>query len=170
MIVTPLFDRVLVVPVDDEEKTTRGGLAIPDMARGNRKWLYGEVVGIGDGRKDMMGNLVKPTVKVGDVVMYLRSSADVAVTITIIDDKTMEAHEVVHHVLTEPMILARVRGLQRETAIVDAAGKKLLAMTPFSIAKPDIGYANDEATEIARRGGFLDKNPDGTDDHINETE
>ena len=169
MIVTPLFDRVLVVPVDDEEKTTRGGLAIPDVARGNRKWLYGEVVGHGDGRKDMMGNLVKPTVKVGQVVMFLRAHADVGVTITIVD-KGGTANEVLHFVLVEPQILATVTGLERNTGIVDARGTSLLAMRPSSIAKPDEGYRNDEKTELALRAGFIERNPDGSHDYINETE
>ena len=60
--VTPLHDRVIVKPAEKAEKTA-GGIIIPDTAQD--KPQQGEVVAVGNGRKD------EPmTVKVGDVVLY----------------------------------------------------------------------------------------------------
>jgi chaperonin GroES len=60
--VTPLHDRVIVKPVEKAEKTA-GGIIIPDTAQD--KPQQGEVVAVGNGRKD------EPmTVKVGDVVLF----------------------------------------------------------------------------------------------------
>ena len=58
----PLHDRVLVQPLDGEEKTA-GGIIIPDTAK--EKPLKGKVIAAGKGKKD------EPmTVKVGDTVLY----------------------------------------------------------------------------------------------------
>jgi chaperonin GroES len=60
--VKPLHDRVIVKPAEKAEKTA-GGIIIPDTAQD--KPQQGEVVAVGDGRKD------EPmTVKVGDVVLF----------------------------------------------------------------------------------------------------
>jgi chaperonin GroES len=60
--VTPLHDRVIVKPAEKAEKTA-GGIIIPDTAQD--KPQQGEVVAVGNGRKD------EPmTVKVGDVVLF----------------------------------------------------------------------------------------------------
>lgn len=161
MIVTPLFDRVLVLPIDDVGQT-KGSLVIPDVARNSSAFGYGEVVGIGPGRHDAQGVLVKIKLKVGDVVMYPRKVGLVVPIPT-------PAGDLDHLLFREPEIFAKVTDLPRESAILSADGKRLLAMNPSSMAKPDIGYANAEATEIARRDGWIDVNPDGTDDHIDET-
>jgi chaperonin GroES len=60
--VKPLHDRVIVRPAEKAEKTA-GGIIIPDTAQD--KPQQGEVVAVGNGRKD------EPmTVKVGDVVLF----------------------------------------------------------------------------------------------------
>ena len=60
--VTPLHDRVIVKPAEKAEKTA-GGIIIPDTAQD--KPQQGEVVAVGNGRKD------EPmTVKVGDIVLF----------------------------------------------------------------------------------------------------
>ena len=60
--VKPLHDRVIVKPAEKAEKTA-GGIIIPDTAQD--KPQQGEVVAVGDGKKD------EPmTVKVGDVVLF----------------------------------------------------------------------------------------------------
>jgi chaperonin GroES len=63
----PLADRVVVQPAAAEEKT-KSGIIIPDTAK--EKPQRGEVVAVGDGKTADNGNLIKPTVKVGDVVLY----------------------------------------------------------------------------------------------------
>jgi chaperonin GroES len=60
--VKPLADRVLVIPMEAEEKTS-SGIYIPDTAK--EKPQKGTVVAVGPGTKD-----VTMEVKVGDVVLY----------------------------------------------------------------------------------------------------
>ncbi|MCL4131314.1 UNVERIFIED_CONTAM: hypothetical protein GTU68_063406 [Idotea baltica] len=62
MTFTPLHDRVLVRPVDGEEKT-KGGLIIPDNAK--EKPQVGEVVSVGAGAKDEAGARIAMDVKSG---------------------------------------------------------------------------------------------------------
>jgi chaperonin GroES len=63
----PLGDRVVVKPVDREEKT-KSGILLPDTAK--EKPQEGEVVAIGPGRIDDNGNRVPLDVAVGDKVIY----------------------------------------------------------------------------------------------------
>lgn len=161
MIVTPLFDRVLVLPIDDIGQT-KGSLVIPDIARNSSVFGYGEVVGIGPGRHDAQGTLVKIKLKVGDVVMYPRKVG------LVVPIPTADGGDCDHLLFREPDIFAKVTGLPKESALLDVDGKRLLAMNPSSLAKPDVGYENEEKTELARRAGWLDVNPDGTDDHVDE--
>jgi len=63
----PLHDRIAVLPVPSEEKTT-GGIIIPDTAK--EKPMQGKVVAVGNGLRDKDGKLVPLEVKVGDTVMY----------------------------------------------------------------------------------------------------
>lgn len=58
----PLADRVLIKPAPAEQ-TTASGIIIPDSAK--EKPLKGTVVAVGMGKDD-----IKPTVKVGDEVLY----------------------------------------------------------------------------------------------------
>lgn len=57
----PLADRVLILPVEAEEKI--GGIIIPDTAK--EKPLKGSVIAVGDGTKDE-----KMILKKGDEVLY----------------------------------------------------------------------------------------------------
>ena len=63
----PLYDRVVVKPVEAEEKSA-GGILIPDNAK--EKPTKGEVVAIGAGKPLDNGSLRAPVVKVGDKVIY----------------------------------------------------------------------------------------------------
>jgi chaperonin GroES len=63
----PLHDRVLVKPLDAEEKTA-GGIIIPDTAQ--EKPMQGKVVAVGPGARGDDGKIVKPDVKKGDVILY----------------------------------------------------------------------------------------------------
>ncbi|MCL2220430.1 MAG: co-chaperone GroES [Chitinispirillia bacterium] len=67
MKVKPLADRLLVKPLDAEEKTA-GGLFIPDNAK--EKPQKGEVVAIGPGKVAESGAKVEMTVKVKDQILY----------------------------------------------------------------------------------------------------
>lgn len=64
--IKPLGDRVLVKPLDAEEKT-KGGIIIPDAAK--EKPQEAQVVALGTGKRDDSGKLIEFTVKVGDKVL-----------------------------------------------------------------------------------------------------
>ena len=63
----PLYDRVVVKPIEAEELSA-GGIVIPDNAK--EKPTKGEVVAIGEGTALDNGSLRAPKVKVGDKVIY----------------------------------------------------------------------------------------------------
>ncbi|MDN5787487.1 co-chaperone GroES [Pseudorhodobacter sp.] len=63
----PLHDRVLVRRIEGEDKT-KGGLIIPDTAK--EKPAEGEVVALGEGARKDSGELIAPSVKVGDRVLF----------------------------------------------------------------------------------------------------
>jgi chaperonin GroES len=63
----PLHDRVLVRPLEAEQKTA-GGVIIPDTAQ--EKPMEGEVVAVGPGQRGEDGKLHPLDVKPGDRVLY----------------------------------------------------------------------------------------------------
>ena len=63
----PLGDRVIVKPMETEEKT-KGGIIVPDIAK--EKPIEGTIVAIGLGKVTEDGKLVKLEVKEGDKVLY----------------------------------------------------------------------------------------------------
>lgn len=65
----PLEDRVVVKPVQQEERT-KGGIVLPDTAK--ERPQEGTVLAIGPGRVLENGQRVPMTVKVGDRVLYSR--------------------------------------------------------------------------------------------------
>ncbi|MBV8133200.1 MAG: co-chaperone GroES [Alphaproteobacteria bacterium] len=67
----PLQDRVLVLRLEEEEKT-KGGIIIPDTAK--EKPMEGEVIAAGPGTRDDDGKLRPLDVKVGDRVLFGRWS------------------------------------------------------------------------------------------------
>lgn len=69
--IQPLGDRVLVEPVEAEEKTA-GGIVIPDTAK--EKQQRGKVVAVGKGRVAEDGKITPLEVKAGDQVLFGRYS------------------------------------------------------------------------------------------------
>jgi chaperonin GroES len=67
MKIRPLKDRVLVVRIEEKEKTT-GGIIIPDTAK--EKPQKGEVIAIGPGKWDEKGKRIPMEVKNGDRVLF----------------------------------------------------------------------------------------------------
>jgi chaperonin GroES len=63
----PLHDRVLVQPLDGEEKTA-GGIIIPDTAK--EKPSEGKIIAVGPGAKTEDGKILPMEVKVGDPVLF----------------------------------------------------------------------------------------------------
>ena len=69
-VLRPLEDRVVVRPLDPEERTA-SGLVIPDTAK--EKPQQGEVVAVGPGRRaEHSGELLPMDVHVGDRVVYAK--------------------------------------------------------------------------------------------------
>jgi chaperonin GroES len=67
MQIKPLHDRVLVEPLDAEEKTA-GGIIIPDTAK--EKPMEGKIVAVGSGAKDDDGKVTPLDVAKGDRILY----------------------------------------------------------------------------------------------------
>ena len=66
--IRPLTDRIVVRPLEAEEKTA-GGILLPDTAQ--EKPMRGEVVAVGPGKfVESKGDRVPPPLKTGDRVIY----------------------------------------------------------------------------------------------------
>ena len=65
--IRPLHDRVVVRRIEDE-RTTAGGIVIPDSAA--EKPMRGEIVAIGTGKVLDNGDTRALAVKIGDVVLF----------------------------------------------------------------------------------------------------
>jgi chaperonin GroES len=63
----PLDDRVVVEPMEAEERTP-GGIVLPDTAK--EKPQRGKIIAVGPGKLLENGERSKPSVKKGDVVFY----------------------------------------------------------------------------------------------------
>ena len=73
MKVRPLYDRVIVRRVAEEEKT-KGGIIIPDSAK--EKPSEAEVTAVGNGKVDDKGALRPLNVKKGDRVLFGKYSGN----------------------------------------------------------------------------------------------
>ncbi len=67
MKIRPLHDRVVVKRME-EERTTAGGIVIPDSA--TEKPVKGEVIAVGNGKISDSGEVRALDVKVGDQVLF----------------------------------------------------------------------------------------------------
>jgi chaperonin GroES len=67
MNIRPLHDRVIVRRLE-EERTTAGGIVIPDTA--TEKPTRGKVLAVGKGKVNDKGDVRPLDVKVGDVVLF----------------------------------------------------------------------------------------------------
>ncbi len=65
----PLGDRIVVKPVQEEERT-KGGIVLPDTAK--EKPQEAEVVAVGPGARNEKGDRIPMEVKVGDRVIYAK--------------------------------------------------------------------------------------------------
>ncbi len=67
MKLVPLGDKIVVKRVEAVTQTA-GGIVLPDSAK--EKPQRGKIVAVGEGRKLESGELQKPSVKVGDEVVF----------------------------------------------------------------------------------------------------
>ncbi|MDD5594967.1 MAG: co-chaperone GroES [Candidatus Omnitrophica bacterium] len=73
MKVQPLGDRVVIKPLEAENKT-KGGILLPDTAK--EKPQEGEVIAVGKGKVLESGTVKAMEVKVGDKVLYGKYSGN----------------------------------------------------------------------------------------------
>jgi chaperonin GroES len=73
MEIKPLQDRVVIKPLEAENKT-KGGIVLPDTAK--EKPQEGKVVAVGKGKILDNGSVATPEVKVGDKVLYGKYSGN----------------------------------------------------------------------------------------------
>ena len=92
--IRPLDDRVVVEPVEAEERTA-GGIVLPDSAQ--EKPQRGHVIAIGPGKLLESVQRATPALSVGDEVIYGKYSGS---------DIEVDGHEV--KILRETDILAKV--------------------------------------------------------------
>jgi chaperonin GroES len=71
MKIRPLYDRILVKRLEEQQKTA-GGLYIPDTAK--EKPLEALVVAVGNGKLQEDGSLRKLEVKAGDKILFSKYS------------------------------------------------------------------------------------------------
>ena len=64
----PLYDRIVLKRVENQDEKTSGGIIIPDSAK--EKPQEGEVVAVGKGKRLEDGKLVALDVQVGDRVLF----------------------------------------------------------------------------------------------------
>jgi chaperonin GroES len=65
----PLGDRVVVKPLEEEERT-KGGIVLPDTAK--EKPQHGEILAVGPGALDEDGERLPMDVNVGDRVLFAK--------------------------------------------------------------------------------------------------
>ena len=73
MEIKPLGDRIVVKPLEAENKT-KGGIVLPDTAK--EKPQEAKVVAVGKGKMLENGTVQPPEVKVGDKVLYGKYSGN----------------------------------------------------------------------------------------------
>ena len=83
----PLHDRV-VVRRQEEERTSAGGILIPDTA--TEKPIQGEVIAVGNGKPLDHGDIRRLDVKVGDKVLFGKYSGT---EVKVADEKLLVMRE-----------------------------------------------------------------------------
>lgn len=73
MNIRPLYDRILVKRIEEQE-TTRNGIIIPDSAK--EKPQQGEVIAVGHGKRLEDGTRAALDVKVGDRILFAKYSGN----------------------------------------------------------------------------------------------
>ena len=71
--ITPLADRVLIKPIEEEE-STYGNIVVPDM--GKDRPDFGTVLAVGPGRYDNNGNLIPTRLEAGQKVIMPKYGAN----------------------------------------------------------------------------------------------
>jgi chaperonin GroES len=73
MNIRPLYDRIVVKRIEEQE-TTRNGIVIPDSAK--EKPQEGEVMAVGKGKRLESGEVIALDVKAGDRILFGKYSGN----------------------------------------------------------------------------------------------
>lgn len=95
--IQPMGDRVLVKPEGIGDEKSPGGIIIPDTAK-KEKPERGDVVAVGEGRRNEKGEVLPMRVKVGDTIMFSKYGYDEVK----IEDET-------YYIVNESNILAIIK-------------------------------------------------------------
>lgn len=68
--IRPLYDRVFVRRLEEQEEKTAGGIIIPDVAK--EKAQTAIVIAVGEGRRTEQGALIPLKIRVGDTVFFAK--------------------------------------------------------------------------------------------------
>lgn len=74
MKIEPLYDKVVIKPLQEEE-VTESGIVLPDTVD-KEKPMQGEVVAVGPGKRLDNGETQPPSVKQGDKVLFTKYAPD----------------------------------------------------------------------------------------------
>lgn len=74
MKIEPLYDKVVIKPLTEEE-VTASGIVLPDTVD-REKPMQGEVVAVGPGKRSETGESMSMSVKVGDKVLFTKYAPD----------------------------------------------------------------------------------------------
>lgn len=74
MRIEPLYDKVVIKPLNEEE-VTASGIVLPDTVD-KEKPMQGEVIAVGPGKRLSNGKTVPMSVKVGDKVLFTKYAPD----------------------------------------------------------------------------------------------
>ena len=95
--IQPLADRILVKPELAQDEKTASGFIIPDSAH-KEKPERGEVVAVGEGKRNEKGDILPLRVKVGDTVVFSKYGYD-----------EVKIDDVEYYIVTEANILAVIK-------------------------------------------------------------
>jgi len=87
----PLGDRV-VLTLEKAEEVTSGGIALPQSAQ--EQTHFGKVTAVGPGRRNDVGEIIKPDVSVGDLVVISGRWAGENVTVDGIEYKVISSADI----------------------------------------------------------------------------
>ncbi|MDP3997711.1 MAG: co-chaperone GroES [bacterium] len=74
MKIEPLYDKVVIKPLSEEE-VTKSGIVLPDTVD-KEKPMQGEVIAVGPGKRLDNGQTAPMSVKVGDKVLFTKYAPD----------------------------------------------------------------------------------------------
>ncbi len=74
MKIEPLYDKVVIKPLAEEE-VTASGIVLPETVD-KEKPMQGTVVAVGEGRRTVRGQITPLKVKVGDKVLFTKYAPD----------------------------------------------------------------------------------------------